>query len=65
MYAGNKNPLSLGRGVFIPVIISLGAQTRANGTKGELLAPLWKPHRLSVPAASHGVLVKIISSENS
>ncbi len=54
-------------GEFYPKIISPARNTTrwsalypSGTTKGELLAPLWKPHRLQVPAASRGVLKIII-----
>ena len=55
----NKYPAPWG-GVFISYLtFACAKQVRATATQGELLAPLENPHRLSVPAASRGVIVNL------
>ena len=53
----NKYLRPRGRSIYSYLNFACAKQVRATATQGELLAPLENPHRLSVPAASRGVIV--------
>ena len=56
----NKYLRPKGRSIYSYLNFACAKQVRATATQGELLAPLENPHRLSVPAASRGVIVNIV-----